>query len=46
MYGDMGVYEYNNMEWLRKDCNSDAASVADAIVHMGDHACVPPPPLC
>ena len=39
MYGDMGVYEYNSMEWLLKDCNADAtASAADAIVHMGDHA--------
>ena len=39
MYGDLGVYEWNSMENLRADCNADAAtSVADAIVHMGDHA--------
>ena len=39
MYGDMGVYSWNSMANLRADCNGDpATSVADAIVHMGDHA--------
>ena len=35
IYGDMGIYEWNNMEWLEKDC---AEGTSDLIVHMGDHA--------
>ena len=35
IYGDMGIYEWNNMEWLEKDCLDGSA---DMIVHMGDHA--------
>eukprot|EP01060_Flectonema_neradi_P004519 TRINITY_DN12928_c1_g1_i1.p1 TRINITY_DN12928_c1_g1~~TRINITY_DN12928_c1_g1_i1.p1 ORF type:complete len:700 (+),score=168.21 TRINITY_DN12928_c1_g1_i1:49-2100(+) len=35
IYGDMGIYEWNAIEWLQKDCHSGAA---DLIVHMGDHA--------
>ena len=39
IYGDLGVYEWNAMEWLKADCGPDAGSSAvDAIVHMGDHA--------
>ena len=39
MYGDLGVYEWNSMGNLHADCTGDAdSSVADAIVHMGDHA--------
>ena len=39
IYGDLGVYEWNAMEWLKADCGADAGtSVVDAIVHMGDHA--------
>eukprot|EP00756_Hemistasia_phaeocysticola_P023628 Hpha_TRINITY_DN15904_c0_g2::TRINITY_DN15904_c0_g2_i2::g.74114::m.74114 len=36
IYGDMGVYSWNNMQQLYDDCvkNQDA----DFIVHMGDHA--------
>ena len=35
IYGDMGVYEWNNMDQLLKDAkNGDA----DAIIHLGDHA--------
>lgn len=35
IYGDMGVYSYNNMQQLYDDCvNEDA----DFVVHMGDHA--------
>ena len=37
IFGDMGIYQWNNMEWLEKDCAEGTA--ADAIVHMGDHAC-------
>ena len=34
IYGDMGVYAWNNMQNLQEDCrNGDI----DAIVHMGDH---------
>eukprot|EP01064_Diplonema_japonicum_P020458 TRINITY_DN2991_c1_g1_i2.p1 TRINITY_DN2991_c1_g1~~TRINITY_DN2991_c1_g1_i2.p1 ORF type:complete len:756 (+),score=271.88 TRINITY_DN2991_c1_g1_i2:58-2268(+) len=36
IYGDMGVYTYNNMEWLHKDCVTDGT--VDLVVHMGDHA--------
>ena len=48
IFGDMGIYDWNNMEWLMKDTQGpDAASTsADLIVHMGDHAYVitcPPP---
>jgi hypothetical protein len=35
IYGDMGVYTWNNMGNILDDCNSGAA---DLIVHMGDHA--------
>eukprot|EP01065_Artemidia_motanka_P019005 TRINITY_DN2242_c0_g1_i1.p1 TRINITY_DN2242_c0_g1~~TRINITY_DN2242_c0_g1_i1.p1 ORF type:complete len:772 (+),score=296.86 TRINITY_DN2242_c0_g1_i1:54-2318(+) len=36
IYGDMGVYSYNNMQQLYDDCvvNEDV----DFVVHMGDHA--------
>jgi hypothetical protein len=34
VYGDMGVYAWNNMANLKEDC---ASGVVDAIVHMGDH---------
>eukprot|EP01062_Namystynia_karyoxenos_P005016 TRINITY_DN1176_c0_g1_i4.p1 TRINITY_DN1176_c0_g1~~TRINITY_DN1176_c0_g1_i4.p1 ORF type:complete len:777 (+),score=233.84 TRINITY_DN1176_c0_g1_i4:83-2332(+) len=36
IYGDMGVYEWNNMQQLYDDCV--AGQNADLIVHMGDHA--------
>eukprot|EP00040_Diaphanoeca_grandis_P030384 m.179559 g.179559 ORF g.179559 m.179559 type:complete len:727 (-) comp31979_c1_seq1:166-2346(-) len=36
IFGDMGIYNWNNMEWLEKDCASGTS--ADLIVHMGDHA--------
>mmetsp|Transcript_64277 Transcript_64277/g.172041 ORF Transcript_64277/g.172041 Transcript_64277/m.172041 type:complete len:756 (-) Transcript_64277:30-2297(-) len=36
IYGDMGIYEYNNMDQLYKDCVEGTA--ADLIIHMGDHA--------
>jgi len=36
IFGDMGIYQWNNMEWLEKDCAEGTA--ADAIVHMGKHA--------
>ena len=35
IYGDMGIYKWNNMEWLQQDCRDDSATL---IVHMGDHA--------
>eukprot|EP01063_Lacrimia_lanifica_P015611 TRINITY_DN22302_c0_g1_i1.p1 TRINITY_DN22302_c0_g1~~TRINITY_DN22302_c0_g1_i1.p1 ORF type:complete len:728 (+),score=306.41 TRINITY_DN22302_c0_g1_i1:49-2232(+) len=35
IYGDMGIYSWNNVEWLKKDC---ATGAADLIVHAGDHA--------
>jgi hypothetical protein len=36
VYGDMGVYDYNNMAQLYADCvTSDTVS---GIIHMGDHA--------
>eukprot|EP01061_Rhynchopus_euleeides_P005569 TRINITY_DN147_c0_g1_i2.p2 TRINITY_DN147_c0_g1~~TRINITY_DN147_c0_g1_i2.p2 ORF type:complete len:710 (+),score=299.28 TRINITY_DN147_c0_g1_i2:95-2131(+) len=35
IYGDMGIYTWNNLEWLERDCRSGDA---DLIVHMGDHA--------
>ena len=39
IFGDMGVYEWNNMEWLRRDCSGDAGSSSvDLIMHLGDHA--------
>lgn len=38
IFGDMGIYTWNNMEWLLKDCNSGSDTAADLIVHMGDHA--------
>ena len=39
IYGDMGIYSYNNMKELRADCNANASSsTVDAVVHMGDHA--------
>jgi hypothetical protein len=34
VYGDMGVYGYNNMGNLQQDCDE---GIIDAIVHMGDH---------
>jgi hypothetical protein len=34
VYGDMGVYSYNNMQNLKEDCDTGKI---DAIVHMGDH---------
>ena len=34
VYGDMGVYSFNNMQNLQEDC---ASGTIDAIVHMGDH---------
>ena len=36
IFGDLGVYTWNAMEWLHKDCA--AGTDADLIVHMGDHA--------
>jgi hypothetical protein len=40
IYGDMGIYAYNNMKELRADCNANAStSAVDAVIHMGDHAC-------
>jgi len=36
IFGDMGIYKWNNMEWLKQDCTDGDA--ADMIVHMGDHA--------
>jgi hypothetical protein len=36
IFGDMGIYEWNNMEWLHKDCAT--GTDADLIVHMGDHS--------
>lgn len=38
IFGDMGIYKWNNMEWLLKDCHSGSDSAADLIIHMGDHA--------
>ena len=39
IYGDMGIYAFNNMKELRADCNANASSSAvDAVIHMGDHA--------
>ena len=35
IYGDMGVYTWNNMQNLQNDITDGAA---DLIVHMGDHA--------
>eukprot|EP00940_MAST-03C_sp_MAST-3C-sp2_P002901 g2901.t1 len=35
IFGDMGVYSYNNMANLERDVD---AGTIDAIVHMGDHA--------
>lgn len=35
MFGDMGVYEYNNMGNLKRD--SDNGDI-DFLVHLGDHA--------
>lgn len=35
LYGDMGVYEWNNMANLEQDCVKDKAM--DLIVHAGDH---------
>eukprot|EP00658_Telonema_sp_P-2_P032994 TRINITY_DN2430_c0_g1_i1.p1 TRINITY_DN2430_c0_g1~~TRINITY_DN2430_c0_g1_i1.p1 ORF type:complete len:654 (+),score=156.53 TRINITY_DN2430_c0_g1_i1:294-2255(+) len=35
IYGDMGVYSWNNMANLRSDM---LAETSDLIVHMGDHA--------
>ena len=35
LYGDMGVYSYNNMQNLEKDCVTDESM--DLIVHAGDH---------
>ena len=35
MFGDMGVYAWNNMGNLKSDCD---AGVIDAVVHIGDHA--------
>lgn len=34
VYGDMGIYGFNNMANLKKDCEE---GIIDAIVHMGDH---------
>jgi hypothetical protein len=34
VYGDMGVYGYNNMANLKQDCED---GTIDALVHMGDH---------
>ena len=35
MFGDMGVYSWNNMGNLVRDCESEEI---DAVVHIGDHA--------
>eukprot|EP00045_Choanoeca_perplexa_P017855 m.268780 g.268780 ORF g.268780 m.268780 type:complete len:573 (+) comp17656_c0_seq5:211-1929(+) len=35
IFGDMGVYTYNNMDWLQLDAQNNAI---DFIVHLGDHA--------
>ncbi|EDQ86651.1 uncharacterized protein MONBRDRAFT_33725 [Monosiga brevicollis MX1] len=35
IFGDMGVYTYNNMDWLLDDVK---AQRIDFIVHLGDHA--------
>ena len=35
LYGDMGVYSWNNMENLLKDCVTDGTM--DLVVHAGDH---------
>jgi hypothetical protein len=32
IYGDLGIYEWNAIEWLQSDC---ANGTVDAIVHMG-----------
>ena len=37
IYGDMGICPHNNVGNLLADC---AAGRIEAIVHMGDHACV------
>lgn len=34
IFGDMGVYAWNNMMNMKKDVNDDAI---DLVVHMGDH---------
>lgn len=36
VYGDMGVYEWNNMGNLLADCANGNA--ADLVIHMGDHS--------
>ena len=41
IFGDMGIYEWNNLEWLYKDCTAahgEEDAAADIIVHLGDHA--------
>jgi len=36
VYGDMGVYQWNNMQQLYDDCV--AGNAVDGIIHMGDHS--------
>jgi len=36
LYGDMGVYEWNNMANLYQECVVD--KTVDMVIHMGDHA--------
>jgi hypothetical protein len=35
LYGDMGVYPWNNMENLREDCVDN--EIMDLVIHAGDH---------
>eukprot|EP01060_Flectonema_neradi_P004670 TRINITY_DN13049_c0_g1_i1.p1 TRINITY_DN13049_c0_g1~~TRINITY_DN13049_c0_g1_i1.p1 ORF type:complete len:686 (+),score=141.28 TRINITY_DN13049_c0_g1_i1:34-2091(+) len=35
IYGDLGIYWWNSLEWLQKDC---LEGESDLIIHMGDHA--------
>ena len=37
MYGDMGVYTYNNMQNLYQETVQN--ETADLIIHGGDHCC-------
>jgi hypothetical protein len=44
IFGDMGVYSWNNMANLKQDVEDGAI---DLVVHMGDHCCTlaaPAPP--
>ena len=41
VWGDMGVYSWNNMENLKRDVDTEEV---DLVIHLGDLACTPAPP--